>query len=265
MKYRHGLVAVCCFMMSVSLILLIIKSIGNANESSISPELTKEVSDADASEETATQQLITYRGAGRIVADPISSEAAVDESELTQINTPSTVQEDETDVSSDTTEVVIDTEASSTMEVTSEEVIETEVVVDDSLQHIYDCAYEVATYYGLDPDIMMKIMAVESNYNPYAVSATGDHGICQINERWYHKFLIWDDPYDDYVISSGYNLYDIMTNIIVSARQLITWREYAQSIGYSDYTYIEMYNKGYSGIYYSDYRSQVLNATIPSE
>lgn len=264
MKYRHVLVAVCCFMVSVSLILLIIKSIGNANESSISPELTKEVSDADASEETATQQLVTHRGAGRI-ADPISSEAAVDESELTQINTPSTVQEDEADVPSDTTEVVIDTEASSTMEVTNEEVIETEVVVGGSLQQIYDCAYEVANYYGLDPAIMMKIMAVESNYNTYAVSATGDHGICQINERWYHKFLIWDDPYDEYVISSGYNLYDIMTNIIVSARQLVTWREYAQSIGYSDYTYLEMYNKGYNGVYYSDYRNRVLNAAIPSE
>lgn len=251
MKYRQ----LALTNVSVSLILLIILivvSISNAIEPSNEPELTKEVSDADASEVMSTLEL---SGVGRsVVTEPMTSETdAVEETEVIQNeNNISTVQED----TSVATEII-------TEEVTTEEsIMEVTTFNDLGLQEIYEFTKQVAEYYYLDPLILMKVMKVESNFDPYAVSSTGDHGICQINENWYHRYLTWDDPFSYIVEASGGNLYDTKTNIVIATRQMSAWFDYAVSQGYTGYEYLEFYNKGYRGAHCSDYQTKVLNAEI---
>lgn len=52
------------------------------------------------------------------------------------------------------------------------------VPMDVNLQkHVYDVAEE----YGLDWTLLMAVIQKESHFNPYAVSATSDYGLMQIN------------------------------------------------------------------------------------
>lgn len=42
--------------------------------------------------------------------------------------------------------------------------------------------FDVCAKYGVPPALMVALMSVESGFNPNAISATDDYGLCQINK-----------------------------------------------------------------------------------
>lgn len=42
---------------------------------------------------------------------------------------------------------------------------------------------------GIDPVIVCSLVEVESGYNPWAKSSTGDYGLLQVNERWHGRYV----------------------------------------------------------------------------
>lgn len=69
----------------------------------------------------------------------------------------------------------------------------------DLQQYIYDLAIE----FDIPVDMMFTIPKHESGYNPYAVSATNDHGLYQFNkcnhEGYSRKCKTENDPYNPYI------------------------------------------------------------------
>lgn len=47
---------------------------------------------------------------------------------------------------------------------------------------LQEYTYYLCRQYGVDFELVMAIMFTESNFDPYAVSSTGDYGLMQINE-----------------------------------------------------------------------------------
>lgn len=114
-------------------------------------------------------------------------------------------------------------------------------------EELQDFTREVSNYYGLNHETMFKMMYTESRFNPNSVSSTNDHGILQINANWYSSYISVGDQYDKYVESTGADLYDVKTNVIISARELSYWKSVCTSRGYMDESdYLDCYNKGFS-------------------
>lgn len=53
--------------------------------------------------------------------------------------------------------------------------------VEEHLKYL-DCIYTLAGQYNIPPELALAMMKVESNFDPNAVSKTGDRGIMQIND-----------------------------------------------------------------------------------
>jgi soluble lytic murein transglycosylase len=48
---------------------------------------------------------------------------------------------------------------------------------------------DMAGKYGLDPRLVAAVVATESSFRAAAVSGTGDHGLVQVNARWWGEHL----------------------------------------------------------------------------
>lgn len=75
-------------------------------------------------------------------------------------------------------------------------IVEPEVIEEPTCEEII---IQVAEEYGIAPSLMLALAEVESGFDPYAISKTGDHGVMQINERnheWLSEELGITDWYD---------------------------------------------------------------------
>lgn len=127
---------------------------------------------------------------------------------------------------------------------------------------------EVCSYYSFEEELIYKIMAQESRFDSKAISKTNDHGIMQLNARWYKGYLNIDDGFS-YIYSDGYDIYNIKHNVILAIRQMDYWRKQCQSRGYtSTVSMLECYNRGFSyfnNTSYANYSSKVLSQQIPTK
>jgi len=122
----------------------------------------------------------------------------------------------------------------------------------------------VCEYYDFEPVLVYQIMKVESDYNPNCVSSTNDHGIMQLNARWYKEYLNQQDDMSVYL--EDFDIYDIRQNVIVALRELCYWRDICANKGYYGVkSMLESYNKGFNYFKnpdYTPYANKVLAVNI---
>ena len=102
---------------------------------------------------------------------------------------------------------------------------------------LQEYTYHLCRQYGVEFELVMAIMFTESNFDPYAVSSTGDYGLMQINEINFaelsDKLGITDftDPYQS--IRSGiYILGQLASKYTDNARVLMAYNmgDYGSSV-----------------------------------
>lgn len=145
--------------------------------------------------------------------------------------------------------------SSSKVENTSETTIpEEEISIPDTGVVYYDVPIsesdqdfirEICESYDFDEELIYKIMNAESSFNPKAVSSTNDHGIMQLNERWYSSYLNIEDGFE-YIYKDGFDIYNVKHNVLIAIRELDYWRGVCNSRGYySTQSMLECYNRGF--------------------
>ena len=85
-------------------------------------------------------------------------------------------------------------------------------VAQDATEQLVGAAHEAGSRTGLDPLLLLAVMAVESRFNPIAESVMGAKGLMQVIPR-YHQDKLSPLGGEDAV-------FDPMTNIMVGARIL---------------------------------------------
>jgi soluble lytic murein transglycosylase-like protein len=85
-------------------------------------------------------------------------------------------------------------------------------VAQEATQQLVGAAHEAGSRTGLDPLLILAVMAVESSFNPIAESVMGAKGLMQVMPR-YHQDKLQALGGEDAV-------FDPMTNIMVGARIL---------------------------------------------
>ena len=107
-------------------------------------------------------------------------------------------------------------------------------------------AEDIGKRVGLDPLLLVAIMAVESSFNPIAESAMGAQGLMQIIPR-FHQEKIVDQ-------GSDASLLDPQTNIVVGAKVL---KEYLARTGSMQHA-LQVYNGATNDAVGSTYANKVL-------
>ena len=85
-------------------------------------------------------------------------------------------------------------------------------VAQDATEQLVGVAHEVGSRTGLDPLLILAVMAVESRFNPIAESVMGAKGLMQVIPRFHQ------DKLD--ALGGEDSVLDPMTNILVGARIL---------------------------------------------
>jgi soluble lytic murein transglycosylase-like protein len=85
-------------------------------------------------------------------------------------------------------------------------------VAQDATEQLVGAAHEAGTRTGMDPLLILAVMAVESRFNPIAESVMGAKGLMQVIPK-YHQ-----DKLD--ALGGEDSVFDPMTNIMVGARIL---------------------------------------------
>lgn len=93
-------------------------------------------------------------------------------------------------------------------------------VATDATEQLVGAAYEAGQQVGLDPLLILAVMAVESRLNPIAESVVGAKGLMQVIPKHHH------DKFED--TGGADSVLDPMTNILVGARIL---KEYIRRTG----------------------------------
>lgn len=83
---------------------------------------------------------------------------------------------------------------------------------------ILDAVYEASEEFGIAPDLLMSIIAVESSFNPNVVSHKGAIGLMQVMPT------VWGDKLKEYkIITEDADLYKINNNIMAGSYVLHTY------------------------------------------
>jgi energy-converting hydrogenase Eha subunit A len=93
-------------------------------------------------------------------------------------------------------------------------------VASDATERLVGAAYEAGQRIGLDPLLILAVMAIESRLNPIAESVVGAKGLMQVVPKHHHDKLEEHGGAD--------SVLDPMTNILVGARIL---KEYIRRTG----------------------------------
>jgi len=112
-------------------------------------------------------------------------------------------------------------------------------------ERIVDAVFTSALKHNLDPELLLKVIYVESKFNPRSISPCGAKGLTQVIPR-YHKDKI-----------KGRDIFNIEANIDVGAQAYL---EYAKK-----YPTIEMALNAYNGrLKHNPYAKLVLSVKIPN-
>ncbi len=93
-------------------------------------------------------------------------------------------------------------------------------VAADATEHLVGAAYQAGRQIGLDPLLILAVMAIESRLNPIAESVMGAKGLMQVIPKHHH------DKFEEH--GGADSVLDPMTNILVGARIL---KEYIRRTG----------------------------------
>jgi len=85
-------------------------------------------------------------------------------------------------------------------------------VAPEPISRLVQEAWSVGGRVGLDPTLILAIMAVESSFNPFAQSAVGAQGLMQVMTR------VHDDKYEAF--GGNFAAFDPVTNVRVGAQVL---------------------------------------------
>jgi soluble lytic murein transglycosylase-like protein len=85
-------------------------------------------------------------------------------------------------------------------------------VAQDATEQLVGAAHEAGSRTGVDPLLILAVMAVESRFNPIAESVMGAKGLMQVIPKFHQ------DKLD--ALGGGDSVFDPMTNIMVGARIL---------------------------------------------
>ena len=85
-------------------------------------------------------------------------------------------------------------------------------VAQDATERLVGAAHEAGSRTGVDPLLLLAVMAVESRFNPIAESVMGAKGLMQVIPKFHQ------DKLDD--LGGEDSVFDPMTNIMVGARIL---------------------------------------------
>ncbi len=107
-------------------------------------------------------------------------------------------------------------------------------VASDATEQLVSGAYEAGKQVGVDPLLILAVMAVESRFNPIAESVMGAKGLMQVIPS-YHQDKLVEHGGTEAVL-------DPMTNILVGARIL---KEYIRRAGSLE-AGLQLYSGGFS-------------------
>ena len=107
-------------------------------------------------------------------------------------------------------------------------------VASDATEQLVSGAFEAGQQVGLDPLLILAVMAIESKFNPIAESVMGAKGLMQVIPS-YHQDKLVEHGGADAVL-------DPMTNILVGARIL---KEYIRRAGSLE-AGLQLYSGGFS-------------------
>ncbi len=107
-------------------------------------------------------------------------------------------------------------------------------VASDATEQLVSGAYEAGKQVGVDPLLILAVMAIESRFNPIAESVMGAKGLMQVIPS-YHQDKLVEHGGSEAVL-------DPMTNILVGARIL---KEYIRRAGSLE-AGLQLYSGGFS-------------------
>jgi hypothetical protein len=93
-------------------------------------------------------------------------------------------------------------------------------IAPDATEQLVGAAYDVGQQVGLDPLLILAVVAIESRFNPIAESGMGAKGLMQVIPK-YHQDKLIEHGGEEAVL-------DPMTNILLGARIL---KEYIRRMG----------------------------------
>lgn len=101
-----------------------------------------------------------------------------------------------------------------------------------NLSYILDTVYNKSFQYGFQPDLVLGVIQVESNYEPTAVSNRGAYGLMQVNLAVWRNELGIDEN----------RIFDVAYNIDLGLKIL---RQYYDESGGNMKRALHLYNNGY--------------------
>ena len=109
-------------------------------------------------------------------------------------------------------------------------------VASDATEQLVSGAFDAGQQVGVDPLLILAVMAIESKFNPIAESIMGAKGLMQVIPKHHHDKLVEH--------GGAESVLDPMTNILVGARIL---RDYIRRTG-SVQAGLQLYSGGLSDI-----------------
>lgn len=126
----------------------------------------------------------------------------------------------------ETTVTAVTTQSTEASEIKTQKVIYQNIEWTDSL---YSFVEEVASYYGYDPEIILKVIYVESRFNCSATN--GDYtGLMQVSEYYAPSYKEWNDKYDALINYYEWDLTNPEINIIIGTRMLKSWESCSSNL-----------------------------------
>lgn len=126
----------------------------------------------------------------------------------------------------ETTVTAITTQPTEVSKIETQKVICQNIEWTDSL---YSFVEEVASYYGYSPEIILKVIYVESRFNCSATN--GDYiGLMQVSEYYAPFYKEWNDKYDALINYYEWDLTNPEINIIIGTRMLKSWEDCSSNL-----------------------------------
>ena len=97
---------------------------------------------------------------------------------------------------------------------------------------IVEVVYNKSKHYGFDPNVILGLIHIESNFRPYAISSKGAYGLMQVN------YSIWKDELD----IDNLRIFDIEYNIDLGLKIL---KHYYEKSSGNMLGALHLYNNGY--------------------